>query len=143
MTAALRFRRVNRMRQGAEFQRCYKEGSRARAQDLLVVVLPNGREDSRLGLSVGKRVWKSAVKRNRVRRVFREAFRLSLPELPKGIDVVMIPARPALAPNALAVRAELLKLAPKALRRYHEKTRASAEAGGEAGTQGSGGASAR
>lgn len=121
------------MRTGAEFQRCYREGSRARGRDLLVVVCPNGGAHTRLGLSVGKRIWKHAVRRNRVRRVFREAFRLALPELPEGVDVILIPGRPRLEPNALEIRAELLRLTRKALRRYDEKRAAAAEAS-EAGT---------
>ena len=121
MSTPLRFRRANRMRSRGEFQRCFRDGNRARGRDLLVVVVPNDRGVSRLGLSIGKRVWKGAVRRNRVRRVFREAFRLGLPDLPVGVDVVMIAGRPALEPETETIRAELLKLVPKALRRYREK----------------------
>jgi ribonuclease P protein component len=87
---------------------------------LLVVVAPNGLEHSRLGLSVGRVIWKSAVKRNRVRRVFREAFRLSYPELPRGLDVILIPARPKLDPELRATRAELVDLVARAARRIGE-----------------------
>jgi ribonuclease P protein component len=71
-------------------------------------------ETTRLGLSVGKTIWKSAVKRNRIRRVFREAFRLAYPELPPGLDVVLIPARPKLVPVLADIRAELVGLVLKA-----------------------------
>ena len=50
---------------------------------MTVVVVANDLKVTRLGLSIGKRVWRDAVGRNRVRRVFREAFRVSLPELPE------------------------------------------------------------
>ena len=122
MSVALRFRPANRVRRGSDFQRAYSTGNRARSRDLLVVVVPNQGQVTRLGLSVGKRVWKSAVKRNRVRRVFREAFRLALPQLPVGVDVIMIPGRPALEANALAISRDLLRLVPKALARYDEKS---------------------
>ena len=105
----------------ADFRRAYAGGSRARGSFLTVVVHPNGEAGPRMGLSVGKRCWKSAVKRNRVRRVFREAFRLSREELPTGFDYVLIASTPRLAPHMPAVRAELLHLARKALRRHREK----------------------
>ncbi len=54
------------------------------------------------------------MKRNRVRRIFREAFRLEYDALPKGCDLVLIPAAPALDPNLAATRAELVHLANKA-----------------------------
>ena len=103
-----------------DFARVFRQGGRARGQILLVVVAPNGLEHARLGLSVGKAIWRSAVKRNRVRRVFREAFRLSWRDLPRGVDVILVPARPALRPELAATRAELVSLAHKALRRAGE-----------------------
>jgi ribonuclease P protein component len=105
----------HRLRQG-DFARVYRSGRRAQGRHLAVVVLENGLEHTRLGLSVAKRHHRSAVARNHVRRVFREAFRLSLHELPSGVDVVMIatgPARVALH----ATREELLELVGRALRK--------------------------
>ncbi len=127
--ARRRFRlplRRHRLRTG-DFRRVYAEGSRARGAVLMVAVRPNGCEHSRLGLSIGKKVWKKAVQRNRVRRVFREAFRLSLPELPAGIDVVLMAASPGLVPELEATRRELVVLCAKALRRYREKRARTAE----------------
>lgn len=119
------------MRRG-DFQRAFAQGSRARGSILLVVARKNGLEGmTRLGLSIGKSIWKSAVRRNRVRRVFRESFRLSYPELPPGYDLVLIAAAPALEPELEATRRELVSLARKAARRYEEKVAAGppAEAG--------------
>ena len=110
-----------RMRSGSHFQRAYKSGSRARGGILVVVICENGLEVSRLGLSIGKRIWKSAVRRNRIRRVFREAFRLSYGSLPKGYDYVLIAAEPKLVPELEATRKELVHLAKKAERRLLEK----------------------
>jgi ribonuclease P protein component len=76
---------------------------------------------SRLGLSIGKRVWKSAVKRNRLRRVFREAFRLAYDELPRGFDFVVIGSTPALTTDLAAAQHEFVRLARKAARRADER----------------------
>jgi len=113
MSPPLRFPRHFRIRSGADFGRAYRNGRRARGSILLVVGADSGRDHPRLGLSVGKKVWKHAVKRNRVRRVFREAFRLTAPELP-NLDLVLIPAEPRLVPTTVR------KLAQKVARRLKE-----------------------
>lgn len=118
---SLRYRRHQRMRSRGDFERAYRQGNRARGDLLIVVVVENGLPHARLGLSVGKRIWKRAVRRNRVRRVFREAFRLSQHELPAGCDLVLIPARAALEPELEATCRELVALAAKAHRRYRQK----------------------
>jgi ribonuclease P protein component len=113
--------RSRRLVSKLDFDRAFRQGSRARGAILLVVARENGLAETRLGLSVGKSIWKGAVQRNRVRRIFREAFRLSYPELPAGVDLVLIPAAPKLEPKLAATRAELVHLARKAVRRAREK----------------------
>jgi ribonuclease P protein component len=117
----LRFDRAKRLVRRGDFQRAFAEGSRARGSILVVVVRRNGLSGTRLGLSVGRAIWRGAVQRNRVRRVFREAFRLSYPELPEGVDLVLIPAAPKLVPELAATQKELVALSWKALRRFDEK----------------------
>ncbi len=116
-----RFRPHQHIKNGADFNHAFRQGSRARSDTLVVVVVENGRPYSRLGLSVGKRIWKSAVRRNRVRRIFREAFRLSQEELPPGLDIVLVPARPGLEPELEATRRELVANCSRARRRLAEK----------------------
>jgi len=110
-----------RLVRGADFQRVYRTGSRARGTWCTLALCANGLGHTRLGLSVGKAAWKRAVDRNRARRVFREAFRLSAARLPRGLDLVLIAAPPARQPELHALCAELAGLARKALRRYEEK----------------------
>lgn len=58
----------------AEYQQVYKAGKRLRGQNFSLIYLANGRADHRLGISVHG--VKLAVKRNRIKRIIREFFRL-------------------------------------------------------------------
>lgn len=51
---------------------------------------PLGKEDRRMGLVVSKRLG-SAVVRNRVKRLLREAFRLNRERLQSGVDYIFSP----------------------------------------------------
>lgn len=122
MNSRLRFPRAYRIRAGRDFTRAYREGRRARGDVLILVGSPNGLGHPRLGLSVGKKIWKSAVKRNRIRRVFREAFRLSAKDLPP-LDFVLIPAAPRLKPSTPETAQELVRLAEKIARKLEASAR--------------------
>ncbi|MFZ9791310.1 MAG: ribonuclease P protein component [Gemmataceae bacterium] len=52
---------------------------------------PNSRDINRLGVSVGKRHGNS-VRRNYLKRIFRESFRISQEWWKKGFDLVCIPS---------------------------------------------------
>lgn len=115
------FPRALRVVSRTHFQRAYKRGQRARGDQLIVVAVANGLDFPRLGLSVGRVIWRDAVPRNRVRRLFREAFRLTRHELPGGFDFILIPARPKLEPELEALKVELVRLARKAVERCAAK----------------------
>src|SRR4051812_8725255 len=65
--------------------------------------------DSRLGLSVSRKVG-NAVWRNRWKRLLREAFRLSREKLPEGLDFIMIP-REGATPELEPLKKSLIDLA--------------------------------
>ncbi|WP_077027174.1 ribonuclease P protein component [Fuerstiella marisgermanici] len=110
-----RLTQAQRIRTTREFQQCYDSGLRAGDNHLLVFVLPNGLEHSRVGVSVSKKHG-NAVKRNRKKRLLREAFRLLQHELPSGVDFVLVPRQRS--DSALAdYRASLIRLAAKLQRR--------------------------
>jgi ribonuclease P protein component len=117
MPQTLRFPRCAHLRASAEVQAVFGEGSRVSGASLRLQVrfaaLPAG---ARLGLTVGKRVDKRAVGRNRIRRVLRETFRLARAGLPPGDYVALAKPEARNATNA-ALRAEFTDLLQRAARR--------------------------
>ena len=79
----------HRLRTTEDFRRCYDAGHRAGNQHLLLFAAANEPEHARLGVSVSKKHG-NAVKRNRKKRLLREAFRLCQHDLP-AIDLVIVP----------------------------------------------------
>jgi ribonuclease P protein component len=118
-TKPLTFPQTHRMKTPAEFERCYARKRSASDGVLIVYACENNLAHPRLGCSVSRKVG-NAVVRNRYKRLFREAFRLSQHDLPVGIDFILIP-RPGPEPALNAVRASLVKLATQAARKLGEK----------------------
>lgn len=77
----LRFGRSQRLTKATEFAAVYNARVRKSAGPLTVHALATGHVQTRLGLSVGRRVG-GAVRRNRVKRMIREAFRLGQGSMP-------------------------------------------------------------
>lgn len=81
------------LRATAQFDAVYKLKRRAGDDALLMFAAINNLPHCRLGMSVSKRTHGNAVRRNRIRRVIREAFRLEQHALPPGLDLVVVPRR--------------------------------------------------
>jgi ribonuclease P protein component len=88
VTHPLAFRRCDRLVHAADFERVYRAGRRAGDGLFGVSAAPNQIGHARLGMSVSLRTTGNAVRRNRVRRLIREVFRLRRPALP-SLDLVV------------------------------------------------------
>jgi ribonuclease P protein component len=87
------FRPHEHLRRPSDFRRVYERRRSASDGWLIVYARENGLPHLRLGLSVSRKVGR-AVHRNRLRRLYREAFRLTRHDLPVGLDLVLIPRSP-------------------------------------------------
>ena len=87
---SLKFPKAVRVRSRLDFAAVYERGLRISDVCLSLIVLPNQRLRSRLGLAVSKRCG-NAVQRNRLKRRLREVFRLTQSILPPGLDLVIQP----------------------------------------------------
>jgi ribonuclease P protein component len=90
-----RLRRSERLTRRSDYQRVYARRCIVGDQWFKVYGVPNDLDRSRVGLSVSRRVG-NAVKRQRVRRRIREAFRRNKTKLTRGWDVIVV-ARPGAA----------------------------------------------
>ena len=68
----------------------YKHGHTIRAPLISLIHTPNTRRKTRFAVVVSKKVMKSAVGRNRIRRRIYEAIRLELPQLKCPTDYILL-----------------------------------------------------
>lgn len=85
----LRFSKSKRLVSNRQFKAVLDCRRRAGDRNLVLYVAPNDCGFSRLGVSVGKGCG-NAVVRNRLKRLVREAFRLSQNQIPAGFDYVVM-----------------------------------------------------
>ena len=99
-----------RVRLDRDFRRAYSARLRRDLGFASMLAAANGLQHPRLGISIGRRVG-TAVRRNRIKRLLREAFRLEQRGMPAGVDLI-VQVRPH-EPRALQdYREALLRHAP-------------------------------
>ncbi|HKJ13257.1 MAG: ribonuclease P protein component [Desulfobulbaceae bacterium] len=64
------------LRKKSEFNIVYQHGKRVHGENFSLILLPNGIAQNRLGISIHGQL-KGAVKRNRIKRIIREFFRIN------------------------------------------------------------------
>src|SRR5687767_15621639 len=111
---AYTFRPQHRLRLPREFSAVYEAKTRESRGPLTLYALPNNLGYPRLGMSVSRKVG-TAVRRNRIRRLIRESFRLLQQDLPRGYDGVVV-----VRPHEPLILAEYQKLLMAMLVRLHQ-----------------------
>lgn len=118
------FPKERRLRRRGDFVRLQPSRTRVHTPHFLLVLGkgPSETTPARLGVTVTRKVG-SAVARNRVKRVVREAFRLDPALLPAGVDLVVIAKDGAPALGLADVQREWLEVRPLLQRRAKEALR--------------------
>jgi len=106
---SLSFSRDQRLTKPADFQLVFRQGKRLKIHGLIIHYRVNNLTHPRLGLAISKKIVKTAVQRNSIKRALRESFRQNQKNI-SSLDLVFV-ARYGLsniAPSEL--RAILIKV---------------------------------
>ena len=87
------FTKAEHLTRKKEFERVFDEGKIFKNNEVVLYVVPNDFQYSRLGLVVSKKVG-NAPRRNRDKRLLREAYRLNKHLLKTHVDIIAIPRHP-------------------------------------------------
>ena len=104
-----RFAANLRLRSKLQFDAVYAGGRRVDDRFFALRIKANGLAHARVGLAVAVKTAGNAVKRNRIRPLIRESFRLAQHELP-AVDIVVAAKFPAREAPATSLRASLATL---------------------------------
>jgi ribonuclease P protein component len=83
------FTKEERIVKKEEFISLKRDGRRYYTDNFVLIIHNNGRDITRLGTIVSKKVGNS-IKRNRIKRLIREYFRLNKKKIPKGHDIIIV-----------------------------------------------------
>lgn len=100
------------MKENYLFRRLYAKGKSAATAALAVYVRPNHSQRTRLGITVSAKLGK-AVRRNKVRRRVREAYRIHEHQTSPGWDIVVVARQRAIFSSYAEVERALLTLLDK------------------------------
>lgn len=78
------------LKKNHEFQKVFKRGTWYGGKLLNVYILKNNKDLNYIGIAVGKKVSKSSVKRNRIRRLIRESYRLNENKIVSGLNIIIV-----------------------------------------------------
>jgi len=104
------------LRKSWEFDKVYQNGRRLHGKGFTLICRPNETDASRLGISVHRKI-RGAVKRNRIKRIIRESFRLWRKQYPAGADIVFAVRPDFSSAHPIDISAAVATLAGKPLAR--------------------------
>lgn len=85
----------NKLRKNMEFKEVYKEKNNFWNRNLILYIKKNRTEDTRIGISITKKVG-NAVVRNKLKRRINELNNAYIGNLKDGYDIVIIPKKNAI-----------------------------------------------
>ena len=103
-------RNINSIKKNCDFQTVYRTGKSYANKYLVMYVKKNDDGNSRLGISVSKKVGNSVV-RHRITRLIRECYRLNQHMFSSGLDIIVVSRVAAKGHNYYDIESALLHLA--------------------------------
>ena len=82
-------KRFPSIKKNSEFQKVYRNGKSYANKLLIMYISRSERPDTRIGISVSKKVGNSVV-RHHLARLVRESFRLNRDTLEEGLDIIVV-----------------------------------------------------
>jgi ribonuclease P protein component len=110
--------KLGKLKKHWQFDRLYKEGGKYFNDLFVLYVLPNKIQETRLGLTVTKKVGIS-VQRNRIKRLIREVLR-SLNGISSGNDLVVVARKATVDMEYSQAHSSLIELLHRARVLKHE-----------------------
>ena len=96
------------LKENHEFRRLYHRGTSSAGRHLVLYCRKNRLGHNRLGLTVSAKL-ACAVKRNRIKRLFRAAYRLHEDEFATGVDLVLVARARAVGATYQDIEKSLLR----------------------------------
>ena len=82
-------RKIKTLKKNYEFKNVLNKGKFYKGKYVTIYLLKNKKEENIIGIAISKKLAK-AVKRNRIKRLIRESYRLQKDNLEKGYNIVFI-----------------------------------------------------
>lgn len=117
-TSTYTFPKSHRIRSRSDFSAVFENRVKAARGPLIAYARPNNLPHPRLGISISRAVG-TAPRRNRIKRLLREAFRLHQHDWPKGYDMVIV-----VRPHEPLLLAEYQKLLTALMLKLHTASQA-------------------
>lgn len=116
------------------FLKCFRSGSYVCCGFLTVYFKQNGLPVNRLGISVSKKNG-GAVERNRIKRIFRAAYRLCEADIPIGYDLIFAARNDACEKTSAAASAFIRKKVIPAMNSDTDKSKKEKKKAGKPGNK--------
>jgi len=106
-------KRKFRLTSTIDFERVRRFGNSYAHPLLVLITLPNEMEQSRFAVAAGRSIG-NAVKRNRAKRLIREAIHPQIPSIETGWDLVILARKPILNAKLDEIRVALINMLTQA-----------------------------
>ena len=96
-----------------EFNRVYSKGRSYVNQMMIIHLINSDNVKGKVGFAVGKKIG-NAVVRNRIKRLMREAYRISQHSINPNVSMILIARKPLIEAKSYLVQKALMNLCKKA-----------------------------